>query len=137
MKIKIETTVKADLADVWSAWITPQDINQWNFASDDWHNPSSTNDLRIGGHFSYRMEAKDGSVGFDFEGTYTRIVEKALIEYLLGDDRSVSIEFTPVDNGVKVVETFDTEDENTAERQKHGWQNILNNFKRHVEAKFL
>jgi uncharacterized protein YndB with AHSA1/START domain len=135
VKIKIETTVNSNIAAVWSAWITPEDINQWNFASDDWHNPRSENDLRVGGQFSYRMEAKDGSMGFDFEGTYTKVIENEFIEYILGDDRSVSIEFIPVKDGIKVVEIFDTEDENSAELQRQGWQSILDNFAKHVESK--
>lgn len=135
MKIKIETIVHADPATVWAAWTTPDDINQWNAASDDWHTPRSSNDLRVGGQFSYRMEAKDGSMGFDFAGTYTNVVEQTLIEYTLGDARTVAIEFVPVGDSVKVMEIFEAEDENAAEMQRQGWQNILNNFKQHVESK--
>ena len=135
MKISIETIVKSDIATVWSSWVTPEDINQWNTPSDDWHNPSSTNDLRVGGRFSYRMEAKDNSMGFDFEGTYTKVIEKELIEYDMDDGRSVSIKFEPVEDGIKVVETFDAEDENSGEQQRQGWQSILNNFTKHVESK--
>ena len=135
MKISIETTVNSTLETVWTCWTTPQDINQWNAASPDWHNPRSVNDLRVGGNFSYRMEAKDGSMGFDFGGTYTKIVEGALIEYAMGDQRTVSISFTPVVGGIKIIESFDAEDENSAERQRQGWQSILNNFKTHTESK--
>ena len=118
IKISIETTVKATLDDVWSAWITPENINQWNAATDDWHNPSSKNDLRVGGRFSYRMEAKDGSMGFDFEGTYTAIVEKELIEFEMDDRRRVSIRFVPESRQIRVIETFDAEHENSAEAQR-------------------
>ena len=104
MRISIDTIVKADLETVWAAWTNPDDINQWNAASEDWHNPRSSNDLREGGRFSYRMEARDGSVGFDFEGTYTTVVETRLIEFVMADDRSVSVSFTPEDTGTRVVE---------------------------------
>ena len=135
MQISIEVTVNSNLEKVWSAWISPDDINQWNAASDDWHNPRSTNDFRVGGKFSYRMEAKDGSFGFDFWGTYTKIEQYSLIEYVIGDGRPVSIQFVQGSDGVKVVETFDAEDENSAEQQKQGWQCILNRFAKHVESK--
>ena len=134
MQITIQTHVKADIDAVWAAWTTPDDINQWNAASDDWHNPRSSNDLRPGGRFSYRMEARDGSFGFDFEGTYTQIVAQRLIEYVLGDARKVSISFEPTETGVQVVETFETEDINIAEMQKQGWQSILNRFAAYVEG---
>jgi uncharacterized protein YndB with AHSA1/START domain len=135
IKITIETTVNASLDDVWSAWITPDDINQWNAATNEWHNPSSTNDLRVGGRFSYRMEAKDGSMGFDFEGTYTTIIEKQLIEFDMDDERTVSIRFVSEDGQVRVIESFDAEDEHSAEQQRQGWQSILNNFAKYVELK--
>lgn len=135
MKISIQVTVNSSLEKVWSAWISPTDINQWNAASDDWHNPRSENDLRIGGKFSYRMEAKDGSFGFDFEGTYTKVEQYSFIEYVLEDGRAVSVHFSQEGSGVKVVETFDAEDENSAEQQRLGWQCILNRFAKHVEAK--
>jgi uncharacterized protein YndB with AHSA1/START domain len=135
MKISIETIVKADLETVWHAWNNPEDIKQWNAASDDWHTTESTVDLREGGTFSSRMEAKDKSIGFDFTGSYTKIVEKQLIEYSLDDSRSVLVQFTPVENGVKVKETFEAESQNEAELQRQGWQSILNNFTKHVESK--
>jgi uncharacterized protein YndB with AHSA1/START domain len=135
MQISIETTVNAGVDQVWAAWTTPDDINQWNAASDDWHNPRSTNDLRPGGRFSYRMEARDGSFGFDFEGTYTTVVPHELIEYVLDDDRKVSIRFERSETGVHVVETFEAEDKNTAELQRQGWQSILNRFAAYVESK--
>ena len=135
MKISIETTVNADLDAVWRAWNDPEDITQWNAASDDWHTTRSTVDLREDGTFSARMEAKDGSVGFDFEGTYTRVVPRERIEYSMSDGRTVEVEFTETDDGVRVRETFDAETENEPELQRQGWQAILDNFTRHVEAK--
>lgn len=135
MQITIQTIVKAGIESVWAAWTTPDDINQWNAASDDWHNPRSSNDLRPGGQFSYRMEARDGSFGFDFGGTYTNVVEHQLIEYVLGDGRAVSVCFEPVEAGVQVIETFEAEDVHVAEMQKQGWQSILNRFAAYVEAK--
>lgn len=135
MKITIETTVAAELSEVWSAWNSPEDIRQWNAASDDWHTTQSTVDLREGGRFLSRMEARDGSAGFDFEGTYTRIAPHRLIEYRLSDGREVRTEFIEGDGGVRVTIAFDAEAENPAEMQRQGWQAILNNFARHVEPK--
>ena len=130
--ITVETTVAAPVSAVWDAYITPEDIMQWNSPSDDWHTPAATVDLREGGAFSSRMEAKDGSMGFDFAGTYTKIVEHELIEYDFGD-RHASVEFIPEDGGVRVSVTFDPETENPVEQQRGGWQSILDSFKRHVE----
>jgi uncharacterized protein YndB with AHSA1/START domain len=135
MKITIETLVNADLNAVWNAWNDPDDIKEWNAASDDWHTPSASVDLREGGRFSARMEARDGSMGFDFEGTYTRVVPRELIEYRMSDGREVQVEFTESDGGVRIRETFDAETENDPEFQRAGWQAILDNFARHVEAK--
>jgi uncharacterized protein YndB with AHSA1/START domain len=134
MKITVETAVKAPVAKVWSAYTTPEDIKQWNTASDDWHTTKSAVDLRVGGTFTSRMEAKDGSFGFDFAGTYTRIVPNELIEYSFGD-RAGAVEFVPGTGGVKVRVTFDAESENPMEQQRQGWQAILNNFAKHVEAR--
>ncbi|MFM7592359.1 MAG: SRPBCC domain-containing protein [Isosphaeraceae bacterium] len=127
--------MKADIDKVWSTWTTPADINEWNAASDDWHNPRSSNDLRPGGQFSYRMEARDGSFGFDFGGTYTNVILHECIEYVLGDDRKVTVRFDQSDSGVNVIETFEAEDEHTAEMQKQGWQSTLNRFAAYVESK--
>lgn len=135
MKITVETVVKADLNAVWNAWNNPADIKQWNAASDDWHTPQSSVDLREGGKFSARMEAKDGSAGFDFEGTYTRVVPQKLVEYAMTDGRKVQIEFSKRGNATHVKETFDAESQNSPEMQRQGWQAILDNFARHVEAK--
>ena len=135
MKITVETIVKAEPSRVWDAWNNPADIKQWNNASDDWHTTSSSVDLREGGKFMSRMEARDGSQGFDFEGTYTRVEPDKTIEYRMGDGREVKVEFVPRADGVLVKETFDAEDENTPELQRQGWQAILDNFGKHVEAK--
>lgn len=134
MKITVETIVKAPVADVWTAYTTPADIKQWNTASDDWHTTASTVDLRVGGAFTTRMEAKDGSFGFDFAGTYTRIVPDKLIEYSFGDRAGV-VEFVTGANGVTVRVTFDAESENPLEQQRQGWQAILDHFARYVEAR--
>jgi uncharacterized protein YndB with AHSA1/START domain len=135
MKITVETVVNAPLNQVWDAWNNPADIKQWNTAQDDWHTTKSTVDLREGGKFTARMEAKDGSEGFDFEGTYTRVAPKKAIEYRMSDGREVKVEFVERGAGVLVKETFDTENENPPELQRQGWQAILDNFGRHVEAK--
>lgn len=134
MKITVTTLVAAPIEEVWSAYVTPADILQWNAASDDWHTTSSTVDLRPGGNFSSRMEAKDGSFGFDFEGTYTRVIEFELIEYSFGD-RLASVSFQQEEAGVRVMVAFDAEEENSPEDQRQGWQAILDNFARHVLAK--
>ena len=133
MQITIEALLNAPIATVWRAWTTPEDIVQWNSASPDWHTTRASVDLREGGDFSSRMEAKDGSMGFDFAGTYTRIVEHALIESRLGD-RTLRVEFIPGAQGVTVRETFDAEATHSVEQQRQGWQAILDNFARHVHA---
>ena len=135
MKITVERVVRAGLEPVWNAWNTPADIKQWNSAQDDWHTTASTVDLREGGKFSSRMEAKDGSAGFDFEGVYTRVVPRQAIEYRMSDGREVSVEFLPQGDGVLVKETFDAETENPAELQRQGCQAILDNFGQYVESR--
>jgi uncharacterized protein YndB with AHSA1/START domain len=133
MKITVEAIVKAPVAKVWNAYTEPDDIKQWNTASDDWHTTQSSVDLRVGGAFTSRMEAKDGSFGFDFAGTYTKIVPNEFIEYSFGD-RTGAVEFITRANGVTVRVTFDAESENPAEQQRQGWQATLNNFAKHVET---
>lgn len=133
MKIIVETNVRAPIERVWQAYTTPEDIVQWNAASDDWHTTRSNVDLRIGGTFSSRMEAKDGSFGFDFAGTYTNVVPNHLIEYSFGD-RTATVEFSASPEGVKVRVSFDAETTHSDEQQRDGWQAILNNFARHVEG---
>ena len=132
MQITVETTVKAPIDQVWRAYTTPDDIKQWNAASDDWHTTAAKVDLRAGGSFSSRMEAKDGSTGFDFAGTYTRVVPQSLIEYAFGD-RAAQVAFTNGPQGVNVRVAFDAETSHPIEQQRSGWQAILNNFARHVE----
>ena len=137
MKIKetitVETLVNATIEKVWTFWTKPEHITQWNNASEDWHTTRAENDLRIGGKFLSRMEATDGSFGFDFEGIYTDVITNEKISYTLLDDRKVTITFSPTENGVQISETFEAETENSLELQKLGWQAILNNFKKHVE----
>ena len=133
MKITVEALVKAPVGKVWSAYTTPEDIKQWNTASPDWHTTSAAVDLRVGGAFTSRMEAKDGSFGFDFAGTYTKVVPNELIEYAFGDRIGV-VEFKSSAQGVTVRVTFDAEDQHSTEQQRQGWQAILDNFARHVEA---
>lgn len=133
MQITIESLVRAPVETVWAAWTTPGDIVQWNAASDDWHTTRADVDLREGGAFSSRMEAKDGSMGFDFAGTYTRIVEHALIESALGD-RALRVEFVPGPDGTTVRETFDAEETHSIDQQREGWSAILDRFARHVES---
>lgn len=132
MKITVETTVNAPIDRVWSAYTTPSDIKLWNAASDDWHTTESVVDLRVGGAFASRMEAKDGSFGFDFAGTYTKVVPNALIEYSFGD-RVGLVEFSQVARGVTVRVSFDAEQQHPIEQQRQGWQAILNNFANHVQ----
>jgi uncharacterized protein YndB with AHSA1/START domain len=134
MKITVETTVAAPVEEVWRAWTTPEDIKQWNAASDDWHTTAAAVDLRAGGRFSSRMEAKDGSAGFDFAGTYTAVVPHERIESEFGG-RTLTVEFIPAGGRVTVRETFDAEDTHPAERQRAGWQAILDRFARHVEGR--
>jgi uncharacterized protein YndB with AHSA1/START domain len=132
-KITVETNIAAPVDRVWRAWNTPEEIKQWNAASDDWHTTKSAVDLRVGGTFSSRMEAKDGSMGFDFAGTYTKVVEHQLIESSFGG-RSLQVEFLATTGGVTVRETFEPETTFPLEQQRQGWQAILNNFKQHVES---
>ncbi len=135
MKITVETLVRAGLNQVWDAWNNPADIERWNTAQEDWHTTKSVVDLREGGKFLSRLEAKDGSVGFDFEGTFTRVVSKKAIDYRMSDGREVEVDFVERSGGVLVRETFDAETENSPELQRAGWQAILDNFGRYVEAK--
>ncbi|GAB1444817.1 SRPBCC family protein [Flammeovirgaceae bacterium] len=132
--ITIEVTVNAHIEKVWKFWNNPDHIKQWNAASDDWHTTHSEVDLKVGGKFSSTMAAKDGSMSFDFGGVYTLIKEHQLIEQRLGDERKVRVEFKPQNGKTKIIETFEAESTNPVEMQREGWQAILNNFKKHVEA---
>lgn len=132
--ITVETTIDAPVDKVWDFWTSPDHITKWNSASDDWHTPWAKNDLKIGGNFSSRMEAKDGSFGFEFGGTYDDIKTHELIAYTLGDGRTVRVDFSANGTETRVVETFQAEDQNPAEMQQTGWQAILNNFKNYTEA---
>ena len=135
MKITVETVVNAQAEQVWDAWNNPADIKQWNSAQDDWHTTSSTVDLREGGKFKSRMEAKDGSEGFDFEGTYTRVVPHKLIEYRMSDGREVEGRVRRAQRRRPREGDVRRGDREPAELQRTGWQAILDNFRRHVETK--
>lgn len=132
--ITVETTVNAPVEKVWAYWSGPEHIVKWNNASEDWHTTSATNDLRKGGQFSSRMEAKNGSFGFDFGGVYDEVKTNELIAYTIVDGRKVKVDFTSQGNITKVVETFEAENTHPIEVQRGGWQNILDNFKKYTEA---
>jgi uncharacterized protein YndB with AHSA1/START domain len=134
-KITVSATIQAPVEKVWKFWADPDHITQWNNASDDWHTPHATNDLRTGGKFRSRMEAKDGSMGFDFEGVYSEVIPNKRIAYAMSDGREVVVTFTTKGNETTVEETFDAEATNSIELQRDGWQAILNNFKKYVESK--
>lgn len=132
--ITVENTVDAPVEKVWEYWTNPQHIKMWNYASDDWHTPHAENDLKVGGKFLSRMEAKDRSFGFDFVGVYDVVTENEYIEYTLEDERKVYVSFSADGNKTKVVERFEAEETNSIELQKFGWQAILDNFKKYTEA---
>lgn len=132
--LTVQTVVNAPISKVWEHWNKPEHITGWAFASDDWEAPSAENDLRAGGKFKTRMQSKDGKKSFDFEGVYTNIEEHKAIEYTMSDGRKVSVRFENKNGGVTIIETFDPESENPEEMQLSGWQAILNNFKKYVEA---
>ncbi len=132
--ITIEATVNVPVEKVWDVYTNPKHITQWNHASDDWHSPSAENDLRPGGTFSYRMEAKDGSFGFDFGGVYDEVKPNELLSYTIGDGRTVKNVFAKDGDTTKVTVTFEAENVNPIEMQRGGWQAILNNFKKYAES---
>jgi len=134
-KIKIEATVAAPLQKVWEAWTKPEHITKWNFASDDWQCPWAKNDLRVGGKYAARMEAKDGSFGFEFEAIYDEVVDQKKITYTMGDGRKATTDFENLGGKTKVTTVFDAETQNSEEMQKGGWQAILNNFKKYAESR--
>ncbi|HKP70781.1 MAG TPA: SRPBCC family protein [Pyrinomonadaceae bacterium] len=131
--ITVETTVNAPVEKVWTLWSGPEHITKWNSASPDWHTPRATNDLRTGGKFTARMEAKDGSMGFDFEGVYDDVRDNEYIAYSMPDGRTVKVNFIADGDRTRIVETFDPESENPREMQQGGWQAILDNFRKYVE----
>lgn len=132
-RITVESTINAPVEKVWNFWSAPEHITQWCAASDDWHAPKAENDLKKGGTFATRMEAKDGSFGFDFGGVYDEVKTNELIEYTMGDGRKVEIKFASNGNETKVTETFDAESTHSVEMQQGGWQAILDNFKKYTE----
>ena len=133
-RVTVQAVIQAPVEKVWTYWTEPEHITKWNQASDDWHSPWSENDLRPGGKFVTRMEAKDGSAGFDFFGTYDVVKPHEEIKYTLGDGRKVEIAFIAQGNETKVVETFDAEVTHPVEYQRAGWQAIMDNFKKYTEA---
>ncbi|MEH7128002.1 SRPBCC family protein [Neobacillus drentensis] len=133
VKVTVKATVNAPVEKIWEYWTEPKHITKWNNASDDWHTPIAENDLTVGGKFLTRMEAKDGSFGFDFGGIYDEVKLNELISYTMGDGRKVTITFKAHGNETEVIETFDAETSNPVEMQQAGWQAILDNFKKYVE----
>ena len=133
--ITVEVIIDAPVEKVWETWVNPEDVINWNAASDDWHTPKAVNDLQIGGKFNYRMEARDGSVGFDFWGTYDDIVENENIFYTMGDQRKVWLTFHSMGDATHLVEEFEAEDQNPIDMQRKGWQAILDRFANYIEAK--
>ncbi len=131
--VTVEATVNAPIGKVWDYWNKPEHITEWSHASDDWHTPWAKNDLRDGGSFSSRMEARDGSFGFEFGGVYDVVRLHEYIEYTMGDGRKVKIEFLPAGEKTRVVENFEAESENPVEMQQAGWQAIMDNFKKYTE----
>ncbi|HEY9049083.1 MAG TPA: SRPBCC family protein [Ohtaekwangia sp.] len=134
VKISVQATIAADTKKVWDYYTNPAHITRWNFASDDWQCPRAENDLRVGGKYSARMEAKDGSWGFDFEAIYSEVIDQKKFTYAMADGRQATVYFEAVGNQTQVTVTFDAEGENSEEMQRAGWQAILNNFKKYAEA---
>ena len=132
-KLLIEVHVASNAEKAWACYTDPQHITQWNFASPDWHCPSASNDLRVGGKYIARMEARDGSFGFDFEGIYSAVKQGSSLSYGLSDGRKVEVRFQPTAEGTRVEVEFDAENENPIELQKGGWQAILNNYAKHTD----
>lgn len=133
-KITVEVNINKGIEKVWELWSLPEHIIYWNHASEDWQTVRAENDLRIGGRFFYRMEAKDGSMGFDCEANYTEVIHLKKLEYIGFGDRTVTIFFQSEGEITKITETFDAENENPVDIQKNGWQAILNNFKKYAES---
>lgn len=134
VRISIETTVSASVKKVWDYWTQPEHITKWNYASDDWHCPEAENDLRVGGKLKSRMEAKDGSFGFDFEATYDEIIDQKKISYTMTDGRQATTDFDTMYGNTRIITVFDAENENPVDMQRAGWQSILDNFKKYAES---
>jgi uncharacterized protein YndB with AHSA1/START domain len=132
-RITVKNQVKATASKVWKLWSDPRDIEKWNTPSDDWHTPHAENDLRVGGQFVSRMEAKDGSFGFDFKGTYNEVIPGKRIVYTMDDGRMAEIDFKEHQGETEIVTSFDPESQNPVEMQRDGWQAILDNFKKYAE----
>ena len=132
--INIEATVNADKSKVWDYYTKPEHMTKWNFADDSWHCPSASNDLKPGGKYVARMEAKDGSFGFDFGATYDEVIEQKKIAYTIGDGRKVTVLFESHGDNTTVKTSFEAEGTNPVDMQKNGWQAILNNFKKYTEG---
>lgn len=132
-KITITATINAPIEKVWQYWTEPEHITKWAFASDEWEAPSAQNDVRVGGRFVTRLQATDGSQGFDFSGEYTEVIMHEKISSILDDERKAVTVFETVEDGTKIISTFEMESENPEETQRAGWQAILNNFKKQVE----
>ena len=133
-RVTVQTTVEQPIDKVWELWTSPQHITQWNFATDEWRCPTADNDLKPGGRFSWRMEAKDGSMGFDYCGTYDQVMPNKRIVCTLDDGRQVILDFNEHENETTVIETFEVEDLNSVDQQRAGWQAILDNFKKYAET---
>ncbi|RBL89869.1 SRPBCC family protein [Chitinophaga flava] len=133
-KVTVTAVINADVKKVWDYYTQPEHITGWNFADPSWHCPSATNDMRVGGKYAARMEAKDGSFGFDFEATYNEVVDGEKLSYIMPDSRQATVAFHKTGNQTEVAVSFDPETENPVEMQKHGWQAILDNFKKYTEA---
>ncbi len=134
-RITVETKINAPIGKVWEFYTQPEHITKWNFANDQWYCPNAKNDLQKDGEFDLRMEAKDGSMGFDFTGKYEKIVQNELITYKIADGRKVDVEFSKRENEVHLKQIFDAEGTNSDKQQKNGWQAILDNFKKYAETK--
>ncbi len=132
--ITVKAEIDAPIETVWNLWTNSEDIIRWNAASDDWHTTQAFNDLQTNGHFSYRMEAKNGSMGFDFAGIYKTVIPNKQIDYIIGDGRNVSIMFSFINHKTTIIESFEAEHSFSEDQQQKGWQAILDNFKRYAES---
>jgi uncharacterized protein YndB with AHSA1/START domain len=132
-QITVQTTVKAPVKKVWELWTNPDHIVKWNSPSPEWHTPRATNDLQSGGRFTFRMEAKDGSMGFDFGGTYVKVVPRKEITFTMEDGRKAVVLFEENKGSTQITESFDPEDQNPVDEQRQGWQAIMDSFKSYAE----